>query len=267
MDKQWVLVTGASGGLGREFSLQFAEKGRNMILASRDTAKLSALKDEIEQNRGIRAEIIQADLAAAGGALALYTECSKRGFIVDTLINNAGRGIFGKSTEIPFEETELMLTLNILSLTSLCSLFGQDMAERGGGRILNIGSVAGNQPTPYFASYAASKNYVLMYSLALREELAPYGVTVTCLLPGYVRTNFDENAKIASERYREFSRNHSMSAERVASIGIKALERGKGAVIAGFTNRVASFFSSLVPKGTLARILRYSVERMVSNEN
>ncbi len=267
MNKQWVLVTGASGGIGREFSLQFAEKGRDVILASRDTAKLSALKEEIQRNMQTRVEVIQADLAAAGGALALYTECSKRGLIVDTLINNAGRGIFGKSTEVPFEETESMLTLNILALTSLCSLFGRDMAERGIGRILNIGSMAGNQPTPYFASYAASKSYVLMYSLALREELAPYGVTVTCLLPGYVRTNFDENAKIASERYREFSRKHSMRAEKVASIGIKALERGRGAVTAGFTNRVAAFFSSLVPKGTLARILKYSVERMVSNEN
>jgi short-subunit dehydrogenase len=259
---QWALVTGASGGIGREFALILARKGTNVILASRNAARLAGLKEEIERDGKARAEVIQADLSSPGGASHLYAECRKRGLVVDTLINNAGAGIFGRSVDIPQNEAEAMLSLNIQGLTSLCSLFGKDMEQRGKGRILNVGSIAGNQPTPYFASYAASKSYVLMYSLALREELKRSGVRVTCLEPGYVRTDFDENAKVASDRYKDFSRNHSMPAARVAAIGIRAMERGRAVTIAGFSNRVAAFFSSLVPRRALAGVLRITVERM-----
>ena len=259
-DKRWTLITGASGGIGREFALLLSRRGHNIILASRNIRKLEILKAEIGGNAAV--EIMAADLSSAEGAPLLHQACAERGFIVDTLVNNAGSGGFGKAIDIRCADTARMLTLNVTSLTLLCALFGKDMAQRGEGRILNVGSLSGNQPTPYFASYAASKSYVLMYSLALRCELSGSGVTVTCLQPGYVATSFDDNAGIVSKSYRGFSRNHAMSAARTALIGIDGMERGRAVVIAGGVNRAAAFFSSLAPRRLLASVLKSTLKRI-----
>jgi len=100
---------------------------------------------------------IIADLSARGAGIALHEQCAARGLAVELLVNNAGSGLFGKSAELPSDKVEAMLSLNILSLTSLCALFGRDMSARGRGRILNVGSLAGGFALPYFASYAGSK--------------------------------------------------------------------------------------------------------------
>ena len=155
-----------------------------------------------------------------------------------------------------------MLSLNILSLTSLCGLFGGDMESRGSGRILNVGSLAGEFALPYFASYAASKSYVLGYSLALRAELRASGVSVSCLLPGYVRTGFDENAGIASPAYRAFSVRSGMDAARVARIGLRALGKNRPYAIAGSRNKIASCLAKLVPRSALPAMAKPLLDRM-----
>ncbi|MEE3315137.1 MAG: SDR family NAD(P)-dependent oxidoreductase, partial [Treponema sp.] len=185
------VVTGASQGVGREISLILAEKGCDIVIVARSADKLEAVKNDILQLFPDRSVYVcPCNLASSDGPEKVLDFCKQNSLTVDLLINNAGSGLFGESVELG-DSVLPMLNLNITALTRMCSLFGKEMKTRGSGSILNIGSIAGNQPSSYFASYAATKSYVFNYTLALRYELKRYGVNVTLVQPGYIRTNFD----------------------------------------------------------------------------
>ena len=200
-NNKWALVTGASGGVGKEIATILAEKRWNLVLVARSQDKLAELKKDLNEKIGIDVKVFPCDLSKSDAAHDIFNFCESEHIKIDLLINNAGAGLYGPSIELGDKALD-MLRLNILALTQMCTVFGKDMAERKSGSILNIGSIAGNQPTPLFASYAASKSYVLNYSLALRHELSAYGVNVTCVQPGYIRTQFDNNCGIVSEKYK-----------------------------------------------------------------
>jgi len=171
--------------------------------------------------------------------------------------------MFGDAIGHAPAEVEAMVNLNVSALTNLCVLFGADMKKRGKGRILNVGSFVGLNATPYFASYAATKSYVLSFSLALREELRPSGVGVTCLMPGYVRTGFDDSAGISSEKYKRFSRFNSLGPEVVARHGLAALGRGGAFTIVGGRNRFAALVFGLLPRALPPRIMKLFMDRLI----
>ncbi len=253
------LVTGASAGIGREFSKQLAARNITPVLVSRTREKLERLKAEIESEHGVSPVVVPMDLSVPGSADALYEECERLGLEIDILINNAGVGMFGQSVKQESAKIESMLILNIASLTTLSARFASKMIEKGGGRILNVGSFAGDQPTPYFASYAASKRYVHDFSLALRRELQNSGVDVTCLVPGFVNTGFDDRAGIENRRYRALSMRGSLPACKVAEIGLRAMFGGRARVTAGIMNKFLVFISALIPPRVKAAIIHAGV--------
>lgn len=258
---QWALVTGASSGVGREIAVLLAEKNWNLILVARSLNKLDALKEKLVVKNSVEVLTIKADLSTPDSAKGVFDVCTKKNIEVDLLINNAGTGAFGESVELG-NSVVPMINLNIITLTELCALFGKQMKNKRTGSILNVGSIAGNQPTAYFASYAASKSYVLNYSLALRNELSPYHVNVTCVQPGYIRTGFDDNCNITSEKYKKFSYNNGMTSSAVARCCVSSVLHKRSYVRAGFTNKAAAFFSGLIPRNFLAWILSNSIRSM-----
>lgn len=259
-EAQTALVTGSSGGIGYEFAKQLAEKGVNLIITGRNEERLQRVKEEMESQHGISVYVIIADLSKTGEAERLYNQCSD--FKIDYLINNAGAGLFGEVTEISHKAVEDIMYLNMQSLTTLCALYAKEFKKKGRGNILNIGSLAGNQPTPFFASYAASKAYVLNYSLALREELKPFGINVSCLQPGYVSTAFDDNSLIKSESYKKFSLKNSLTPERVAKTGLKLMFSKKACRIPGVQNKVTAFLTAPLGKKLQAKILCFAIKRL-----
>jgi len=259
----YALVTGASGGIGKEFAIRLAAEGWAVVLVGRNVAKLETVKSQLSGANASAAVVIPCDLSVPGASERLYTACEEQGLTIGMLVNNAGSGVFGESLELASASIEAMVNLNVSALTNLCALFGKDMKARGSGRILNVGSFAGLNATPYFASYAATKSYVLNFSLALRAELKTAGVVVTCLLPGYVRTDFDDNAGIDSAAYKKFSNANSLGADAVAAIGLKALSNARGFVIAGARNRVAAFFFGLLPKTAPPAIMKLFLDSLV----
>ena len=262
--EKWALVTGASGGVGKEIATILAEKKYNLVLVARSEDKLSSLHDELILKNEIQVKIFACDLSKENAAHEIFDFCKKEKIKINLLMNNAGCGLYGSSIELG-DKAVGMLKLNIIALTQMCSVFGSDMASRGEGSILNIGSIAGNQPTPMFASYAASKNYVLSYSLALRHELSEYGVNVTCVQPGYIRTNFDNNCGIVSEKYKKFSYKNGMSAHAVAKCAVNSVLAGRSYVRAGFANKVTAFASGLIPKNFLAWCISKSMKSLTSD--
>lgn len=255
------LVTGASAGVGREIALILASKGWNLILVARSEDKLAALKDELLGNYKVNVEVFSADLSDSSAAAKIKDFCDSKNLTVDLLINNAGCGLYGESVELG-DKVVPMLGLNVVGLTMMCATFGKQMKENKSGSILNIGSIAGNQATPYFASYAASKMYVLMYTIALRHELKKYKVNVTCCQPGYIRTDFDNKCNIVSEKYKKFSYKNGMSARAVAECAVRAVFAKKAFTPAGVSNKFAAFFSGLIPKNFLAWILEKSIRSL-----
>lgn len=248
-----VLITGASGGLGKEFARLFAADGYDLVLVARNQERLQSLAKELESKYNITAHVLCYDLSVANAAAMLVQELQKRNIHVHTLVNNAGFGGFGLFHETNYEQEQQLLQVNITALTDLTKLLLPQMVQRKLGAILNIASTAAFQPGPLMAVYYASKAYVMNFSLALSVELKGTGVTVTCLCPGPTKTGFEKNAHMGTSRLFQ---KRVMDGVTVAEIGYRALKAGRPLVIAGRLNAFGAFMTRFVPRIWAARIAR-----------
>jgi len=249
------LVTGASSGIGREIALVFARRGLDLVLASRNENKLAELKDAIGKSYDVAVTVVPVDLAGSGGPVLLYRECEEHGITVDVLVNNAGFGFYGATLAMDDERIVDMIGLNVTALTQLCREFGEGMKERGRGWILNVGSIAGSAPLPYFAVYSATKTYVKNFSRAFREEMKPYGVTVSCLSPGPTKSQF---ATVAAGG-KDVGDRTFMSARAVAEAGVNGLFGGKAHIIPGTGNKIQARIMPLIPVSALGKSMKKSL--------
>jgi len=248
------LVTGASDGIGLEFSKILASRGYDLILVARREAVLKEISATLVAEHGVKCTVISSDLSKPKAAQALFKTTQKEGLQVDFLINNAGLLHNGFFTHLDLGAQENMMTVNMLALTSLTHLFANDMASRQGGHILNVASLAAWMPIPNQNIYAATKAFVLSFTQALHNELkaAGTGVTVTALCPGYTATKMMDNpqqgAKLA------IPDGMMQSAADVAEQGINACLKGKATWIPGFANRFTAAITHLFSKMALARL-------------
>ncbi|MBR5807791.1 MAG: SDR family NAD(P)-dependent oxidoreductase [Alistipes sp.] len=183
------LVTGASTGIGRQYSEQLADLGYNLIIVSRTEEALNKAKQEIEEKYGVKVIVKAMDLATNDAADALFGWCKEEGHIVDVLINNAGMFSFCDIANTPAERIVRTITLHDITNTLLCQLFGNDMAERGGGYILNMSSFSVWMPFPGLALYSASKAYLKSFSVAYAKEMRYKNVWVTAVCPAGIATD------------------------------------------------------------------------------
>lgn len=249
----WALITGASGGIGEAMARLLVERGRKIIISARSADKLEALAEELRSKKNGIVEVIPADLASATGTAELWQKASKDRQI-SFLINNAGLGTFGAIDETDWDHEELSIDVNVTALTRLCRDAAAHMKTTGKGRILNVASVAGYLPGPGMAVYHATKAYVVNLSQSLREELAPFGVSVTVLCPGPTRTGFFAEAGMQA---LDFTRNSDLpSARAVAERGYFSAMRGRPIAIQGIGNRFIVFASRLLPATVMAKIVR-----------
>ena len=183
------LVTGASTGIGRQYAEQLAELGYNLVIVSRTEEALNTAKQEIEEKHGVKVVVKTMDLAVEGSAEALFEWCKAEGHIVDVLINNAGMFSFCDMIDTPVERVKRTITLHDITYTVLCQLFGRDMAERGGGYILNMSSFSVWMPFPGLALYSASKAYTKAFSEPFAKEMRKRNVFVTAVCPAGIATD------------------------------------------------------------------------------
>lgn len=241
------LVTGASIGIGAEFSRQLAEMGCNLVLVARSAGTLNTLADQIRARYGVEVTVITSDLSQPGAAEALYKDVTGRGLQVDILINNAGIGLYGEFHQQSLEQIRSMLRLNIDALTDLTHLFLAGMRERRYGIIMLVGSLASFIPGPLYAAYSGSKAYVLSLGESLNRELKGSGVSCTVVCPGVTATSFFDNAG-QNNRYTLYQRLVIMKPEDVARLGLEAALKGKPAVLTGFLNKLQVFAYRFTPR-------------------
>jgi short-subunit dehydrogenase len=247
------LVTGASGGIGKELALQCAGDGHDVVLTARDEAALREVAAEIEALYQVRTHVLPCDLSEAGAPARIADRLRSQNITVDILINNAGFGALGPFLSVDLATEIGMIELNITALTSLTRLLAPGMVQRKRGFILNVASTAAFQPGPLMAVYYASKAYVLFLSEALSNELKDTGISVTALCPGPTRTEFQAAAGMGDVK---MLRRPLMDATSVARIGYRGMKRGKRIVVPGFLNKLAAQAYRLAPRGLLTAMVR-----------
>ena len=242
------LITGASGGIGKEFAQIFAKKGYNLVLVARNEGKLEQIAKSYEKEYDIRVTVLPFDLSQTNSASKLYSEITDRKIQIDILINNAGFGDYGNFVECKLDRTTVMINLNITTLTELSLLFVKEMKKRNSGKILNIASTASFQPVPKFAVYAATKSYVLIFTEALHYELKGTKVSASVLCPGPTSTGFEKSANMKGSKLFKSGVMNSMV---VAKIGYNGLMQNKMTIIPGFKNKVMAILSNMTPSRNL----------------
>lgn len=256
---RWAVVTGASSGIGEAFARTLAARGMSTVLVARREERLRELAAELRSGYapGVQAEVVAADLGEPGAPERAW-QAATEGRSIHLLVNNAGFGIAGRLDRLPRERQAQMVDLNCRAVLELAHLALGPMRERGEGGIINVASVAAFQPIPRFATYAASKAFVLSLSEALWDENRRAGVRVLALCPGAVPTEFQATAGTT----RMTATPGLRSAEQVVEAALSALERGRGYVVPGGVNRLGSILGRLVPLGLATRIAGGALRRM-----
>jgi short-subunit dehydrogenase len=222
--REQALVTGASSGIGAEFARQLAAKGIDLVLSARRRDRLEALAAELTTKHGVRTDVIESHLDTADGADRLIDELVAKGSSPSILINNAGFGAYGPFVEQSRADIEAMLQVHVRAVTILCRRLGEAMAGRGQGSILNVASFAALAPVPTYAVYSGAKAYIVGFSQALRHELAPRGVKISVICPGFTNTEF---FTISRHEKTALMRATELTAEHVARAGIRGLVKGR----------------------------------------
>lgn len=214
------LITGASSGIGRATALALAERGLKVALVARRSAKLEALKQEIER-RGGAAEFFVADVAVEGEAVAAAEWAQSTFGGVDILVNNAGIVRPGHVATQDSQEWRDTFNINLLAPMYMCKALLAGMKSRGSGHIVNISSNAAKIPGGATqSSYAASKYAITAFSSSLRKEVADDGIRVTIVEPGTTETDVAESIpteEVRSAMHAHIHKETVMKAEDIAA--------------------------------------------------
>jgi len=243
------IVTGASSGIGLELARCCIDNGYDVLAAADEPAIFDAARRLTTQDA--RAEALQVDLATERGVEELYS--ALQGRPVSALLANAGRGLGRAFVDQSFAEIRRVIDTNVTGTLYLIQLVARDMRERGEGRILITGSIAGLLPGTFQAVYNGTKALLDSFAYALRAELADSGVTVTCLMPGATETEFFERADMLDTK---IGSGKKQSAAEVARLGFEAMLRGEGQVITGWQNKLQAAISHIAPSAALAEMHR-----------
>lgn len=249
MTTRWAVVTGASAGIGEAFARELAARGWNLVLAARRLARLQRLADTLP----VSCRRVRADLGQPDDRDLLWREVLRLDTPPELLVNNAGFGLLGAHADLGRVRQLEMIQVNVAALTDLAHRYLRLRREAGGGALINVASVVGLRPLPNHAVYAATKAYVVSYSLALAEELRAAGVRVQALCPGPVPTEFQQVAGVTLDRA---SRLVAISAEQVVQESLAALERDRPLVVPGRALRTISGLLRLVPAGLARELMR-----------
>ncbi len=233
--KAAVVVTGASRGIGRALAVEFQRRDNPLVLAARTRCDLAGTQ-------------VECDLGTPEGRQALLAACPEK---IAGLVNNAGFATAGPFAEQDRLKEQQLVRLNCEAVVDLCHLLLPRIEP--GGFIVNLASTAGFQPVPLFATYAASKAFVLSFSEALAEELAPRGIHVMALCPGVTESGFQQAANV------KLTPGYATSDE-VARFAMKALDAKKRVAIHGAKNAFLVFSQRFSPRFAVVKVAKKVME-------
>jgi short-subunit dehydrogenase len=254
-DPGWerALVTGASSGIGAAVCRLLASDGVDLVVVARDRERLDKLAAELGSARDtvelgsdeVEVEVLVADLADPAGLRRVEDRVGDAARPLDLVVNNAGFGTYGPFASLDVDGEEREIAVNVTALVRLTHAALVPMLARGRGAVLNVSSVAGLQARPGNATYGATKAFVSSFGEALAGEVAGTGVTVTTVLPGFTRTEFQTRAGIEGRR---IPRPLWQQAEDVAAQALDAARSGQAWHVTGRHNQALVAASALAPR-------------------
>ncbi|WP_335988968.1 SDR family NAD(P)-dependent oxidoreductase [Glycomyces sp. MUSA5-2] len=253
----WALVTGASSGIGAAFARQLAGRGMHVAVVARSRDRLEALAAELRESCGVEALVVAEDLAVPDAADRVAAAVA--GIEVEVLVNNAGIGTFGRDVSIGADYSRDTAMVNVVAVTGLVKRFLPGMVERGRGSVVNVASMAGFQAQPYMALYAATKAFVVNYSLGLWAETRGSGVKVLAVCPGPVDTGFPIANGIKYDRRRLGWL--LADPEKIARQSLRALDRDKGYVVPDARNWPEAHLLPRRPRKLMTRLIGLVLKR------
>ncbi len=259
LQSRWVVLTGASSGLGREMARVLARDYRaNLVLVARRQERLKELAQELADAYGTESQVLPADLGQVSEAERVFREATADHSIQGVILN-AGVTHFGHYDELSFEDFQQMLAVNVTSTVRLATSFLPYLEkERTQGGLLIVASMAGLTPLAYQTAYSATKGFLINFGCALWHELRPRGVSVTTFAPGGIDTEMT-----ATKRF-DGLRSWLVPADRCAREGVEAFVNREYLRIPGLLYRVGSVVTRILPQrlvvGRVAAQYRRSLE-------
>lgn len=252
MNNKYILITGASSGIGKSLAYEFAKRGEKLILVVRRIEILEEFKKEFPETI-----IIKADLSDINQVNNVYKQTKDMNIFVYKLVNNAGFGDYSLFVDSDNKKNIDMINLNISGLITMTRNYLEDMKKYNEGYILNVSSIASFMPGPCMAVYYASKAFVTSFSRALDFELRKTNISVSILAPGPTNTGFREKANIKNSGLdKSFESN---SSDYVAKYTLNNLN--KKLIIPGWTNKITVFMSNILPINIMLYFVNKAQER------
>lgn len=249
------LITGATAGIGAAFARLLAAEGTDLVLVARDADRLQQTAARLRDQHGVEVEVLPADLTDDAGCAAVEQRL-RADPPVGLLVNNAGMGGGGLFWQIPVEDAERMLRLNVRQVMRLTHAVLPGMVDRSRGDILNVSSVAGYAPAGRTAMYGSSKAWLTAFSESVGMELAGTGVHVSALCPGFVHTEFHDRAGIDMSSMPEWM---WLDADAVAATGLRDHRRGRPVSVPGPLYKALLVAMKFAPRGLVrsgSRVVR-----------
>jgi uncharacterized protein len=253
---EWALITGASSGIGKEFAFRLAEEKINLVLIARRKDRLQVIADELIGLHGVRVVTAQIDLCEDKFIEKLIPVVEDKN--IGILINNAGFGSNGYFVNADSNHEADMVKVNCLAPTILTHYFVPKMIENKRGAIIFLGSVVAFQPTPFMATYAASKAFNLLLGEALWYELKQHNIDVLSLNPGGTDTEFQRIANSSSGPVPR-------SVEQVVNTALNALGK-KPSVVDGTYNKLLAFSSRLGSRKTVVSMAGFITKALYKKQ-
>jgi len=251
------VVTGASSGIGLAFANRLARDGYRLILVARRADRLEALAKEFGQRFGAGFEVFPADLTRPEELLAVEERIAGEPTL-ELLVNNAGFGTVGRFAELDPDGEESEIRLNVVAVSRLARAALPGLIARGRGAVINVSSMAGFSPSPYMATYAATKAFVNAFTEGLHDELEGTGVRVQALCPGFTRTEFQDVAGANTDDLPGFA---WQEADDVVTASLAGLEKGTLLVVPGRANQAVAAVQSALPRGWTRRVVGAAMKR------
>lgn len=251
LQHRWVLVTGASSGLGYEMACQLARDHRaNLILVARRVDKLDALRQRL-LSQGVSVLVVAADLSREEDVQRVYREATAMGDLAAVILN-AGVTYFGPQEAMPWSDFKTLLATNVTGVAHLMHLFVPWMVRRpGGGAVMITSSMAGLLPVPYQSAYAGSKAFITQFAQSLYQEVRNPDVSITVFCPGGIDTDMTTSTGLAAQFADTPFLQDVQSCAREA---LGAMVARKHLHVAGTLNRLQLFMTRAVPRRLVTAI-------------
>jgi len=251
--KSFVVITGATGGLGQAFARQCATRGWDLFLTGRNKQILEDLSKTLPGEYGIAVETHPADLTDIESRDRLFRRIAGMEAAPWMLITVAGLDFEGPFLDRTRHELVNIARVNVEATLDVTRAVLELRADDRQFRLLTVGSLAGFYPMPYKATYAASKAFLMSMSFALREELRRYGATCTLLAPAGLTTNPVSIAEIEAQGV--LGRITTVETDKVVRLAVDATLAGRPLVVPGIINSLARWVLELLPRRLVAELL------------